>query len=296
MQTELYKVFYTTATLGNITHASKQLFISQPAISKSIKSLEDQIGCTLFIRHAKGVTLTTEGKILFEYVKKAFEYLTDGELVLEKLKSLNEGLIQVGISNTLCKYFFVPHLRSFHQLHPQIKIRIYNRSSTETLELLKKGAIDFGIVSIKAIPQEFEFLELVKIQDIFVTNQKELATRELISVKKLQEFPLMMLEKNNTTRVFLDHFFSENGASLQPELEISSMDFLIEFATIGLGIAAVVKNFVDKELREETLFELPVVPPMPSRSVGIVYLKDLPQSVAMKVFVEHLLSNSLCSG
>ena len=287
---ELYRVFHTVAGCGTVSAAADSLFVSQPAVTKSIKKLEMLTGCTLFVRSSKGVRLTSEGRILYEYVKNGFEYLQNGEQVLKKLRNRKEGLVKVGISNTLCRYYFIPHLEKFHLRYPGIRITIVNRTSQETLKLLEKGLIDFGIISIPKERAPFVYRELLTIQDIFVAGRQYPELRSPISLEALGRYPLMMLEKDNVTRAYIDDYLAENKVVLQPEIEISSLDFLVEFARIGLGVALVIRNFIEDELRNGLLIEIPVAPALPVRRIGIVMPKNLPLSMAAEAFIESICS------
>jgi DNA-binding transcriptional LysR family regulator len=285
---ELYKVFYTVAGCGTVSAAAGHLFVSQPAVSKSIKKLEDLTGCTLFVRSSKGVRLTSEGQILYDYVKNGFEHLQNGEQVLKKLRNRKEGLVKVGISNTLCRYYFIPHLEEFHQKYPGIRITIINRTSMETLKLLEQGLIDFGIISLPQERSGFTYHELLTIQDIFVTGRQYPELQGPVTLQTLSRYPLMMLERDNVTRLYIDAYLAENQVVLQPEIEISSMDFLIEFARIGLGVALVIRNFIEEELSQGLLNEIPVIPALPPRKIGIVMPKNLPLSIAAETFIASL--------
>jgi DNA-binding transcriptional LysR family regulator len=285
---ELYKVFFIVGGCGNISAAAGLLFVSQPAVSKSIKKLEDLTGCTLFVRSSKGVRLTSEGQILFDYVKNGFEHLQNGEQVLKKIRKRQQGLVKVGISNTLCRYYFIPHLEEFHRRYPGIRITIVNRTSPETLKLLEKGLIDFGIISIPQERSGFTYHELLTIRDVFVTGKQYPELQGPVTLQTLSRYPLMMLEKNNVTRTYIDAYLIENKVDLQPEIEIGSMDFLVEFARIGLGVALVIRNFVEEELRQGHLHEVTVTPAMPPRKVGIVVPNNLPLSIAAETFIDSI--------
>lgn len=287
---ELYRVFHTVAECGTVSAAAVSLFVSQPAVTKSIKKLEMLTGCTLFVRSSKGVRLTTEGQILYEYVKNGFEHLQNGERILKKLQNREDGLVKVGISNTLCRYYFIPHLEKFHQRYPGIRITIINRTSQETLKLLEKGLIDFGIISIPKERSPFVYRELLTIQDIFVAGRQYPELRSPVSLQTLRRYPLMMLEKDNVTRSYIDDYLAANKVVLQPEIEISSLDFLVEFARIGLGVALVIRNFIEDEIRSGLLIEIPVTPALQARRIGIVMPKNLPLSMAAEAFVESICS------
>lgn len=283
---DLYKVFYYVATYKNITHAANQLFTSQPAVSKSIKKLEELTNCTLFVRSQKGVTLTSEGELLFEYVQKAFNYLISGEKMIERINNKEEGVVKIGISNTLCKYFFFPHLEKFHQVYPNISIQIMNQSSPNTFTLLDECSIDFGIISIPKNHPNFNYIGLMTVHDIFVTKNPNHV--DCYPLEILADHPLMLLDKENQTRIYIDDFLKGNRLELKPEIEIGSMDFLVELAKIGIGTACVIREFVQEELSSGILHEICITPaPMP-RKIGIVHKAHVPLSIAAKTFVEFL--------
>ncbi len=286
---ELYRVFYIVAGCPTISAAAEQLHVSQPAVSKSIKKLEDLTGCLLFQRSSKGIRLTSEGAILLEYVRSGFQHLENGERIVKKIRNRERGVVRVGISTTLCKYFFIPYLERFHQRYPGIRITIVNRTSPETLNLLEQGVIDFGIISIPESRSRFTFHELLTISDIFVGSHRfaELPTPQPLAA--LASYPLMMLEKDNLTRTHVDAHLHRYGVALQPEIEIGSLEFLIEFARIGLGIALVIKNFVEEELGGGSLVEIAVTPAIPPRKIGIVVPDNLPLSIAAETFIDFII-------
>ncbi|WP_432662840.1 LysR family transcriptional regulator [Wukongibacter baidiensis] len=287
---ELYRTFYTVAKHKNISKAADALFISQPAISKSIKKLEELIGCKLFIRNSRGVVLSKEGEILYKYVENAMGEITKGQNIIDKIIHKDRGLIRIGVSNTLCKYFVIPFLKFFHEKYPNIKIVIINKTTNDTLKMLNSGKIDFGIVSFPFMHKEYNFIELMKIHDIFVAKKdyyKELS--KSVSINTLSNYPIMLLDTDNITRQYIDKYFSLNGVAIEAEIEIGNMEFLIEFAKIGLGISAVIKEFVMKELEEGELEEISVMPEPASRSIGIVTHRNIPVSIASQTFINHLV-------
>lgn len=288
MSLDAYRIFHEVGKAGNMTRASEVLFISQPAVSKAIGQLEAQMGFPLFTRMAKGVELTGEGQILFRYVRNAMDQITAGEQMAEHLRNLDAGVVRIGISHTLCRHWFLPWLKSFHNLHPHLRIQVFNRTSPETARMLYGGELDFGIVSQPDDKEDFLFQELTTIEDIFVTNRKEMVPQSPILLGDITRFPLMLLEKENTSRKQLERHFASQGVPLKAEIEISSMDFLIEFAKIGLGVAAVVRSFVAQELAKGELYEIPVIPPPGIRSVGILTKKDSPQSYGARAFIQYL--------
>lgn len=285
---ELYKVFHTVAYYKNISRAATALYISQPAVSKSIKKLENTMDITLFSRNAKGVDLTTEGKIFYEYLDKALTIISAGEKVLTDLKDKKKGVITIGVSTTLCKHLLLPYLKPFMNQYPDIQIKIINKTTFDTLKQIDEGVIDFGIVSRPFDLTTYTFIKLVDVQDIFVAEENYLATLQIKHPNDIfNKGIFMMMEVDNITRQYMDKYLLENNLVIKPEIEINTMDILIDFAKIGLGIALVIKNFLEKELTEGTLTEIPVSPPIPSRAVGIVHDKHKPLSIAAQTFLSY---------
>ncbi|AJQ28939.1 LysR family transcriptional regulator [Pelosinus fermentans] len=291
---ELYKIFHTVAFYKNISHAAESLYISQPAVSKSIKKLETLLDVKLFSRGSKGVILTAEGKIFYEYIQKALHIIADGENVLTELKNKKQGMITIGVSTVLCKYFLLSHLKPFMKQYPEIKIKIINNTTFDTLKNIDQGMIDFGIVSRPFNISPYTFVKLADIQDIFVAEKEYLDSLQIVEPNDIfSKGIFMLLESDNITRQYIDQFLLENNIFIKPEVEINTMDFLIEFAKIGLGITVAIRNFVEKDLTEGTLIEIPVSPPMPTRTVGIIYDKKRTLSIATETFLSYLQSHVL---
>lgn len=290
---ELYKVFHTVASCGNISLASEKLFISQPAVSKSIKKLESIIGITLFSRNSRGVKLTEEGKILFEYAERALNEIVVAEKVLDKLKKREQGTVKVGVSTILCKHFFIPPLKRFMKEYPHIEIKITNKSTLETLKLIELGELDLCIVSeFSDLLQGdyFNFIKLSDVQDIFVASKEYLENLNINDNSDIfSNATLMLLEKDNISRKYIDKYFKNNNIIVKPEIEISSMDLLTEFAKIGLGITVAIKDIIQKEIEEGSLVEIPISPSIPKRQIGVVFHKNIPLSLAAERFLEYLL-------
>lgn len=286
---ELYKVFHIVARCHNISHAAEMLYISQPAVSNAIKKLERELGTPLFSRSSKGVELTTEGRLFHEYIEKALGIIMEGEDVLTQLKNKEKGTITIGVSTTLCKHFLFPYLKPFIAEYPEIQIKIINKSTFDTLKQIDQGLIDFGIVSRPANIELYEFTKLADIDDVFVANQDYLTSKNISEPNEIfTKCPFMMMEPDNITRQYIDRFFEENGIVVKPEIEINNMDFLIEFAKIGLGVTVVIKNFIEAELAAGELVSIPVSPSIPPRTVGIIRNKKTSLSIAAETFLSYL--------
>lgn len=283
-----YRIFYTVANTGNISKAAKELYISQPAISKSIQKLEESVGCKLFSRSSRGVVLTDEGKLLYEHVSEAFETLTMGEEKLKRSIEFGVGHLKIGVSSTLCKYLLLPYLKEFIRQNPHISISISCQSTNDTLKLLEDNKIDIGLIgkpeNLKNI--HFDFLE--EIEDIFVAAKDYLRNLKARGIQKdhiLQSSTLMLLDKNNMTRQYIDDYLQENQIIIKDSIDISDMDLLIDFARIGVGVACVIKNFVREDLENGTLMEIPLGFPIHKREVGFAYKTTTKPSKSLAEFI-----------
>lgn len=287
-----YKIFYTVAKTGNISAAAKELFISQPAISRSIQKLEENLSVTLFTRSSRGVQLTEDGTVLFHYIASIFETLQQAEDELQKRTSLGIGHLKIGVSTTLCRHMLLPLLKDFIKQYPHIKITIDCQSSNKTLSLLEQEKIDIGLVAKPEKRAAFHFYSLGKIEDIFVateTYMHNLSLRETADTADIFEnATLMLLDKDNMTRKYIDHYIVQNSINTSDLIEISSMELLIEFAKINLGIACVVKEFVKTELEDKTFIEIPLSHPIPKREVGFVYLKTRNVPASLNSFLRAI--------
>lgn len=269
-----YKAFYMVAKYRNISKAADALFISQPAISKSLSRLEENLGCTLFSRTSRGVSLTADGEILYERIREAFAAIEAGEEELRHRTELGIGQLRIGVSTTLCKYILLPYLQNFIRQHPHIRITIECQSTLHTVELLESGQIDIGLIGAPKHHGTLTFLPLKKIQDTFVATQSyldNLSIREHTDSDLFLSATLMLLDEENITRQYINDYFYRNQIKTNQILEVSSMDLLIEFAKIGIGAACVIREFVEQELKESTLIEIPMAEPIESRSIGFAY-------------------------
>lgn len=291
-----YRIFYTVANAGNISKAAKQLYISQPAISKSIQKLEDNLGCRLFSRSSRGVTLTEEGSILYGHVKEAFDTLTIGEEKLRRSMALGVGHLKIGVSSTLCKHMLLPYLKAFIKKYPHISISISCQSTNETLALINENKVDIGLVGKPNNMKSIEFYPLANVQDIFVaTNDyvKNLRDRGIRRNEILSESTLMLLDKNNISRQYIDEYLRFNHVDTSDSIEISSLDLLIDFAKIGVGVACVIEDFVQHELYTGELTRIDPGFNIKKREVGFVYKSSLKPSKSLSQFIQFYENTSV---
>lgn len=283
-----YWIFYVVANTGNISKAARELYISQPAISKAILKLEESLGCPLFSRSSRGVTLTEEGTLLYEHVRAAFESLSSGEEKLKQSLALGIGHLKIGVSSTLCKFVLLPYLKQFIHDHPHIRISIVCQSTNETLRMLEAGQLDLGLVGKPDSQKHLHFDFVETVEDIFVTTEEYLHNLRLRGVDEaciFEHSTMMLLDKNNFSRQYIERYLLLNQITLSDVIEVSNMDLLIDFAKIGVGIACVIRRFVEKELAEGTLVALPLPAPVPEREIGFVYPAHHTDGQAMKEFI-----------
>lgn len=288
---ELYRIFYIVAKNGNITRSSKELLISEPAVSKSIKNLEGYLGAPLFTRTKKGVNLTTEGITLYEYISKGIEYFKSGEAKFNELINLESGTIRIGINTTLTKEFLMPYLETFHKLYPNINIEIRTNLTSELKSMLKDGLIDMHILNLtnEETKNDFNIIKCKTITDCFVSNKP---IKEKISIKELNNYPLILQDKNSNTRKFLDDFANKYEITLKPKIEIGSYYLVSEFSRIGLGIGYVTKDYIKNNLDNKELFVVPIKEKIPSREIGILLNKNTTPNFSTKELIKIITQNT----
>ncbi|NLY43249.1 MAG: LysR family transcriptional regulator [Clostridiaceae bacterium] len=286
---ELYKIFYYAAKFESFSEAAKKLFITQSAVSQSIKSLEEKMGCKLFFRKSRKVVLTWEGELLYKHVEQAYHFFKSAENKFLEMKNLNSGEIRIGASDTICKYHLIPYLERFNIEYPRIKIQVINRTSSQILDLLKNGTLDLGIATLPIKDKSIMVDAFLTVEDIFVACHKfSFLKNRKVTLEELSSYPLLMLEKKSMTRRNIDSFLREKNIYWVPEIELESNDLLVEFAKIGLGIAHVLKESAAAEIERGELFKIDVMEELPPRKLGICTLKNVPLSRAASTFIDML--------
>ncbi|WP_092869952.1 LysR family transcriptional regulator [Acetitomaculum ruminis] len=290
----LYNAFLAVAKSGNISHAARELYSSQPAISKAISKLEENLDTKLFIRNSRGVSLTEEGEVLYQYINSAFSDITAGEERIKKINTMGIGTLRLGVSSTLCKYIMLNYLKNFIKENPHITISISCQSTNDTLKMLEEGTIDVGLIGKPCGKDNIVFTPLEEIEDIFVASRAYIENLKIRGLKGniFKESTLMLLDKNNMTRQYIDDYLVYNNISTDELIEVSNMELLIEFAKIGMGISCVIKEFVKTELAEKTLIQLPLDIPIHKRWIGFAYNSSINQSKSSSKFITFYHNNS----
>ncbi|HHY78267.1 MAG TPA: LysR family transcriptional regulator [Clostridiales bacterium] len=288
---ELYRIFCEVAKHKNLSKAASVLYMTQPAVSQAIMQLERELGLRLFTRTSKGVKLTNEGKLLFEYANSAINLIAKGEEKLNEWKNLTAGELKIGVGDTISRYFLMPYLEKFHKLYSNIKLKIINRTTIELCALVKSGEIDIAICNLPIEDSALEVIKIMDIHDIFVCGKSyKQKVHEPLSLESLAKYPLILLEPKSNSRRYVEKYFLSKGISIKPEIELGSHDLLLEFAKIDLGISCVIEEFSKEYLDKKELFKVKLEEPIPKRSIGICFLKSVSLSPTSSKFVEILKS------
>ena len=285
---EYYKVFYYVGQLGSITLAAEKLCISQPAVSQAIRQLELSVDAKLFIRTSKGVRLTREGELLYSYVKSGLDDIWYGENMLRRMQDLDTGEVRIGASDMTLQFYLLPFLERFHEKYPKVKVTVSNGPTPETLGFLSHGTIDFGVVSspVDARP-EVSVTEVKKIRNIFVAGEqfKHLKGKRL-EYGILKELPCIFLEKNTSTRRFMDDYLEQLGIVVEPEFELATSDMIVQFVRRNLGVGCVMRDFARDYVESGLLFELRFNKIIPKRQFCVVRNTKMPMAPAAEKLLE----------
>jgi len=352
-----YRVFCAVVETGSISRAAERLFISQPAVSKTVTNLEKTLHVKLLNRSTKGVNLTDEGQLLYNSLRSAFDTISHAESDLTRISELGIGELKLGVSTSLCRYILLPQLKTYTAANPHINVSIDCHSTYNTIRQLQDKNVDVGFICETSLPSDFVFMPVQEVHDIFIASRdylKHLSMREhedeavdnswafagnitammsgreyeddyirndtyeetdsdmdfdstdtavnmtgddsdtwlcqLSTNEILEKGNLMLLEKNNITRKYLDNYFFEHGINPGQILEINNMDLLIDFAEIGIGVSAVVKEFTGDLLRRGDVVELELGEEIPPRRVGFAYHKGLSMKSPAGQFVAQVVA------
>lgn len=283
---ELYRVFYIVAKNKHMTKASEELHISQPAISQSIKKLENELGGTLFLRSNKGMELTLEGKMFYEYIKGALELINNAENEFTSFKNLSKGEIKIGCSTTLTKLVLIDVLKDFHNEHPNININITNDLTSNLINNLKLGKLDFVIFNESNIKETNLYLEKIKeFKQGFIYNP-EFYKDEVNDFKDLNQLPLILQKEESNSRKLLDYIALQHNIKLTPKMEVVSQELITEFVNIGLGVGFVIIDLASTNYKN--LKELKVNKTIPNINIYLATNKSVSLTFASRTFINYL--------
>lgn len=288
---EAYKVFYKVASLSSMTQAAEALFLTQPAVSKSIHNLEAELGCSLFSRTQKGMVLTEEGKILYRYISRAYHYIMMGQKKVWQMLNLERGLIRIGADEMTVYFDFLPKLEEFNVKHPNIKMEVASYKRLDLIKALKDGEIDFGVVMVQE--ETFENLDIYELNEAsysFIVGPKfKEMTNRTWTLDEILQYPLISLEKDMSARKHLNDFFLEHGLLFQPDIELTTTSLIVPFTEKNLGIGIVAKHFAEDSLHEERTYEIQVTPAIPTRKTCILVDRKPLISMASRQFLSEFV-------
>jgi DNA-binding transcriptional LysR family regulator len=294
---ELYRVFYTVAKCGSLTRAAEELYISQPAVSQSIKQLETQLGVRLFNRTHRGMELSAlGGKLIFPEVERALGLLNAAESRVTEMQTAATGLIRIGASDTIFEYFLADKIVDFHEKYPAVKIELMADFTPDTIEKLKANRCDVAFVNLPiAVDPELTLHgNCMRLNDIFIVGEKykDLANNPTMSLSKLKEYPLIMMDKNTVARRSLDNFLGAHGVELTPSIEVGGWDLMKRLVVRGMGIGVIPREYVEDNLADGTLYEIKTDPDLPARAIGMLLPKNASIPYALHCFLDSIYKDN----
>ncbi len=287
---DLYRVFYTVAKCGSLTKAAEELYISQPAVSQSIKQLENQLGVSLFNRTHRGMELSAQGgKPIFAKIEQALQLFGEAETMIAQVNDSAKGVLRIGASETIFRYFLADKIVRFHEQYPSVKIELISNVTPATIDELKKGGCDMAFVNLPIVPDSELILHgnCMRLSDVFVVGEKyaQLAEKKQ-PLSALHAYPLVLLEKNTVARKALDGFLEAMGVNLPSSIEVGSWDLMKRLVVRGMGVGVIPREYAQRLLDEKALYEVKTDPVLPARSVGLLLPKNLPASFEVRAFAK----------
>ena len=287
---ELYKVFYEVANEKSISKGAEKLMISQPAVTQSIKTLEGELGGQLFIRTPKGVILTTEGEILYNYIKDGMSYFVNGANKFTSLKNLSSGVINIGATTIISEKFLMPYLKEFNNKYPNIIINVVNDLTDNLTKKLRNGDLDIVIMSINNNTniKDLKLKEITFLNDIFVGSEKY-KNKKIESIEDLLKEDILLQKYPSVSRTNFNNYLKEYNLSCIPKMEVVSHSLLTSFTENGFGIGLLTKEFITDKLNK-TLFEIKTGVNIPKRTLVYATKSNSIPSFTTVKFIEILKS------
>ncbi len=288
---ELYKVFYEVVIAGSISKGSEKLLISQPAVTKSIKNLEEELGGKLFIRTPKGVKLKNEGQELFNYIKEGMNYFINGTNKFASLKNLDEGILNIGATTTISEHILIPYIKTFHEKYPKITINIINNLTENLIKELRVGSLD---IIVTAIPNykinDIKYKKITDLHSIFVGSNKY--KNKIYKIEDLLKENILVQKSPSITRVNFNNFLKENNLSCTPKMEVISHSLLTTLTESDFGISILIKEYIENKLNK-TLFGIKTNQKIPNTTLGYALKNDSVPSFTVTKFIEILNSQNI---
>lgn len=283
---DAYRIFYEVAKHRSFSKAARSLYMTQPAVSQAIMNMERELGTRLFTRTSKGVNLTNDGRLLYEYVSSAINLISVGERKLAESRDVLTGEMKIGVGDTISRYYLLPYLEIFHNSSPNINLKIINRTTMELCAMLKSGEIDLAVCNLPVKDSALSVRKCIDIHDIFVCGEKyKYLCSSPVELEELAKLPLIFLERKSNSRQYVERFLASKGIKIQPEIELGSHDLLLEFAKYNFGISCVIEEFSTEYVNSGQLYKIELTEEIPKRAIGFCYLKSVSLSNAARRFV-----------
>lgn len=289
---DYYRIFYHVAKCGNFTQAANVLLCNQPNITRTVKNLENALGCTLFIRSNRGVRLTPEGEKLYAHIQIAVEQIQAGEEALALDKSLQSGTVTIAASEVALRCFLLPVLRRYRELYPNVRLRVSNHTTPQAIDTLKNGLADLALTTSPIHAESALYVESIqKIREIAVcgTAFAEL-TKHPVTLKELIKYPIISLGAQTKTYAVYTNWFMQNGFTFAPDIEAATADQILPLVKSNLGIGFVPQAFLT-EAGENAVLPIQLTVPVPDRSICFLKRTDRPLSIAARE-LEHMIRNA----
>lgn len=285
-----YRVFYYVAKCHSITQAATILLSNQPNVTRTIRNLEKELDCVLFIRSRQGVRLTPEGEKLFEHIRIAFEHIEAGEEEIALKKTMQRGIVTIGASELALHCLLLPILKEYRQLYPGVRIRVSNHSTPQALDALKNGLVDIAVVTTPLdISDTMKCTPIKSIQEVAVCGTAFSILREKeLTLSELAEYPLICLGEQTKTYDFYSEFFKDNKVAFAPSVEAATADQIMPLVMHDLGIGFVPTTFLSNIKEVDSIHVLQLKETIPPRSICLVKRTGTSLSIAAKKLEEMI--------
>lgn len=295
---EYYKIFYYVAKYQNFTLAAKALLLSQPSVSRCIQNLEMDLGCRLFIRSKRGVSLTAEGVQLYHDIAPACEQIFRGEENLGSALGFENGSVYIGVTETALHCFLLEHLEQFHRMYPKVRLKLTSGTTPNTLADLKAGKTDLAVVTTPIKEDEcFKITTVKKSQDILAGGPTYSHLQgKVVPLKAVQQYPFICLADNTMTYSLYKKLYASNGLILKPDIELATADLMVPVIKRGLGIGFVPRALVEEELKNGEMIEIRIREKIPSRKIIMLENQHHPLSIAARELIKLLRNNIQMEG
>ncbi len=286
----LYKIFLYLFEEKSISKTANRLYVSQPAISYSLKELESQLGYTLFYRNSKGIEPTLEAKELYNYISTAFNILSDAEEHIKNLNNLNSGCIRIGTPSDIGTFYLSKYIAEFRKMYPGIKFEIVCKPTAEMVEMLETRKIDIVVAPLPINSKKnIEKKTLVKLNNCFAYNKKLLKDIAINSFNDLKNYPLILPSVTATIRLKLDEYMEKQNIQLSPILETETTEMMLEMVRKGMGVGYFVEDVILAQNDKENYEVLSFDNLLPAEDICCGYIEDF-LSTATRKFLDLLLA------